>query len=147
MQVAGIVEFLVELDEEGNLREVFVAPPQCPLDEAVAEPEGRRSEAVGNRWIDGVVVTLVVVFGQQLKLEDVQHPGPKNNGQPLIVGYVLEEGANYFASLVKQPAKNGMGIGYNNHCFQKMVSNIKMYSLYPKNCGGTIIFSKSIFPV
>ena len=103
MQVAGIVEFFVEFDEERDLWEVFIAPSQGTLDQAVAESKCCRRETVGNGWVDGVVVSVIVIFWQKFKLENVQNPRSQNNRQPLVISDVLQKRTYNFARLIKQP--------------------------------------------
>ena len=59
MKVTWIVELLMQLDEEGDLGEVFVAPPQSRLDQTVSEPESRGRETISHRRVDCVIVSLI----------------------------------------------------------------------------------------
>ena len=55
-------------------------------------PEGGGSEGVSDGGVDGIVVSPVVAAGQQPQLEDLEHPGAQDDGQPLVVGDVLDHG-------------------------------------------------------
>ena len=53
-------------------------------------PEGGGCKGVCDGGVDGVVVSPVVAPGQQPQLEYLQHAGPEDDGQPLIVRDVLD---------------------------------------------------------
>ena len=63
-------------------------------------PEGGGSEGVGDGGVDGVVVSPVVAPGQQPQLEDLEHPRPQDDGQPLVVGDVLDHGPDVSPDII-----------------------------------------------
>lgn len=63
-------------------------------------PEGGGSKGVSNGGVDGVIVSPVVTPGQQPQLEDLEHSGPQDDGQPLIVGDVLDHGPDVSPDII-----------------------------------------------
>ena len=91
----------------------------------MAESKGCRREAVGNGWVDGVIVSVIVVFWKKFKLENVQNPRSQNDRKPLVISDVLQKRTYYFARLIKQPLElekkqNDM---MEQHHFKKSATN------------------------
>ena len=75
--------------------------PGPALDEAVSESEGGTGEGVCDGRVDAGVVPVVVAVGVEGELEDVEDARAQDDGQPLVVGDVLEHGAHYLPPLLK----------------------------------------------
>ena len=69
VKVARIVHFLVKLNVEGHLSELFVAPINASFDQRVAKPEGPRGEGICNCRIHRVVVAGVEPTRQKFQLK------------------------------------------------------------------------------
>ena len=87
------------------LSELLVVPAQTGLDEWVTEPEGGRGEGVGDGRVDGVVVVLEEAGRPEGQLEDLEDARAEDDGQPLVVGDVLQHRAHDLAGLEKDSEK------------------------------------------
>ena len=67
----------------------------------MAESERGGGESVGDGRVDAGVVLVVLSVGVQGELEDVEDARAQDDGEPLVVGDVLEHGAHYLPSLLK----------------------------------------------
>ena len=67
----------------------------------MAESERGGGEGVGDGWVDTGVVPFVMAVGVEGELEDVEDAWAQDDGEPLVVGDVLEHGAHYLPSLLK----------------------------------------------
>ena len=67
----------------------------------MAESERGGGESVGDGRVDAGVVPVVLSVGVQGELEDVEDARAQDDGEPLVVGDVLEHGAHYLPSLLK----------------------------------------------
>ena len=79
--------------------------PVPAFDEAVPESEGGSRECIGHARVDAGVVPVVVVVGVEGELEDVEDARAQDDGQPLVVGDVLDHGAHDLPPLLEQPLK------------------------------------------
>ena len=90
-------------------------------------PESRCCKRVRDGGVDGVVVAMIVTAGQQLQLEYLQHPdderikmmimmikmikmmmmipGPQDDGEPLVVGDVLDHCSDVAPGLQEHSGK------------------------------------------
>ena len=103
MDVGRVVELLVQLHEEGQLLPVLGAAAEAVPDEAVAEPEGRRGDGVGQRRVEGGVVVALVAARLQLQLEDVDDRLAQHHREPLVEGDVLDHGPHNLSGLLEEP--------------------------------------------
>lgn len=73
MNVRRIIEFLVQLDEEGKLLEILGTSGQAIANKAVAKPEGSGCNGVGQRGVDGGIVVALESGWLELQFKDVDN--------------------------------------------------------------------------